>query len=145
MVIVALSLSPLIRKNLFLNSLHTTTDSPQPPILIPKYPPPYKFFQNPPTNHLSLKHHHRFNNLKPVSRHGIVASNDDFTVAYLLSEAPFKFQFSYFETPKEKSIAIKEPVFLLELLSLPATSWYQYGEVVGDGEAVEAWMRIGRV
>ncbi|XP_057752997.1 CRS2-associated factor 2, chloroplastic [Arachis stenosperma] len=127
-VVVALSPSPspLSGGNLF-SSLPSTppptpphpSSTPQPPIPIPKYPPPRKSLQNPPNNHPALKHHHRSSYHKPVSRPGIIASDGDRSVvvgdsgvSYLLPGAPFEFQFSYSETPKEKPIAIREPAFL---------------------------------
>ncbi|RYR18159.1 hypothetical protein Ahy_B03g062789 isoform B [Arachis hypogaea] len=127
-VVVALSPSPspLSGGNLF-SSLPSTppptpphpSSTPQPPIPIPKYPPPRKSLQNPPNNHPALKHHHRSSYHKPVSRPGVIASDGDRSVvvgdsgvSYLLPGAPFEFQFSYSETPTEKPIAIREPAFL---------------------------------
>ncbi|KAJ4968389.1 hypothetical protein NE237_015090 [Protea cynaroides] len=102
---------------------------PSPPIPVPRYPntlksskshqiktppPPQSEKQNP-----ALKSvHRRTKYYKPVSD-GVIASDGDRSVvigesgvSYLLPGAPFEFQFSYSETPKDTPLAIREPAFL---------------------------------
>ncbi|XP_043708860.1 CRS2-associated factor 2, chloroplastic [Telopea speciosissima] len=104
---------------------------PSPPIPVPRYsrtlksqkshrsktllpPPPQSEKPNP-----ALKSvHHRTKYYKPV-KDGVIASEGDRSVvigesglSYLLPGAPFEFQFSYSETPKDKPLAIREPAFL---------------------------------
>ncbi|WVZ12414.1 hypothetical protein V8G54_016944 [Vigna mungo] len=132
MVVVALSSSLPVGRNLF-SSLPSTpppadrtpavSATPPPPIPVPKYPPPRKS-QNPPpqppTPNPGLKYHRHSKYHKPVPRDGVVVSDDadrsviigESGVSYLLPGAPFEFQFSYSETPKTKPIAIREPAFL---------------------------------
>ncbi|WJZ80796.1 hypothetical protein VitviT2T_000682 [Vitis vinifera] len=101
----------------------TTSTPPQPPIPIPKYPPPLKSQKSPrpptkPSTPAFKTVHHRSKYYKPVSD-GVIASDGDRSVvigesgvSYLLAGAPFEFQFSYSETPKAKPLAIREPAFL---------------------------------
>ncbi|XP_047180083.1 CRS2-associated factor 2, chloroplastic [Vigna umbellata] len=132
MVVVALSSSLPVGRNLF-SSLPSTpppadrtpavSATPPPPIPVPKYPPPRKS-QNrppqPPTLNPGLKYHRHSKYHKPVPHDGVVVSDDadrsviigESGVSYLLPGAPFEFQFSYSETPKTKPIAIREPAFL---------------------------------
>lgn len=118
------------RSNLFsslpsgpLQNDSTTSTPPQPPIPIPKYPPPLKSQKSPkpptkpPTPAFKMVHH-RSKYYKPVSD-GVIASESgrsvvigESGVSYLLPGAPFEFQFSYSETPSCKPVAIREPAFL---------------------------------
>ncbi|XP_027921845.1 CRS2-associated factor 2, chloroplastic [Vigna unguiculata] len=132
MVVVALSSSLPVGRNLF-SSLPSTpppadrtpavSATPPPPIPVPKYPPPRKS-QNPPpqspTPNPGLRYHRHSKYHKRVPHDGVLASDNadrsviigESGVSYLLPGAPFEFQFSYSETPKAKPIAIREPAFL---------------------------------
>ncbi|KAF5741079.1 RNA-binding CRS1 / YhbY (CRM) domain-containing protein [Tripterygium wilfordii] len=100
----------------------STSYSPPPPIQIPKYPPPLRRSQKPQnfTPNPAFKIPHRQTKYyKPVKEGQVITSEGDRSVlvgesgvSYLLPGAPFEFQFSYSETPKEAPIAIREPAFL---------------------------------
>ncbi|KAF2292765.1 hypothetical protein GH714_027953 [Hevea brasiliensis] len=103
------------------NDPTASTSPPQPPIPIPKYPPPLKKSKNPrtaPSSPAFKLPHRRTKYYKPV-KDGVVSSEGDRSVlvgengvSYLLPGAPFEFQYSYSETPKVKPVAIREPAFL---------------------------------
>ncbi|XP_065876143.1 CRS2-associated factor 2, chloroplastic [Euphorbia lathyris] len=103
------------------SSSSSSAPPPQPPIPIPKYPPPLRKSKNPqnstPNPAFKLPHS-RTKYYKPV-RDGVVSSEGDRSVligdngvSYLLPDAPFEFQYSYSEIPKVKPLAIREPPFL---------------------------------
>ncbi|OAY34513.1 CRS2-associated factor 2, chloroplastic [Manihot esculenta] len=103
------------------NDPTASTSSPQPPIPIPKYPPPLKKSKNSESSATSPAFklpHRRTKYYKPV-KDGVLSSEGDRSVlvgengvSYLLPGAPFEFQYSYSETPKVKPVAIREPAFL---------------------------------
>ncbi|CAH2080528.1 unnamed protein product [Thlaspi arvense] len=97
---------------------------PQPPIPIPKYPPPLKCRKHSPQPpkpqaNPALKTFHNRSKYYWRVKDGVITSDGDRSVvvgesgvSYLLPGAPFEFQFSYSETPKAKPLAIREPAFL---------------------------------
>ncbi|KDP26616.1 hypothetical protein JCGZ_17774 [Jatropha curcas] len=103
------------------NDPTSSASPPQPPIPIPKYPPPLKKSKNSKTstpNPAFKLPHRRTKYYKPV-KDGVVSSDGDRSVvigengiSYQLPGAPFEFQYSYSETPKVKPLAIREPAFL---------------------------------
>ncbi|RAL37501.1 hypothetical protein DM860_000195 [Cuscuta australis] len=108
---------------------HRSTPPPNPPIPVPKYPPPLRS-QKRPNN--EQKPHQKPNQIpafsiatltsnyrKPVKPGEVISADGDRAVivgesgvSYRLPGAPFEFQYSYSETPKVQPLAIREPAVL---------------------------------
>ncbi|CAH9124248.1 unnamed protein product [Cuscuta epithymum] len=101
---------------------HRNAPPPQPPIPIPKYPPPLRSQKTPQKSNQIPAFKTRLSNPqypKPVNPGEVISADGDRAVivgengvSYRLPGAPFEFQYSYSETPKAQPLAIREPAFL---------------------------------